>query len=101
MENKTSLTQQNVKTNMNTQKHTPGPWEHDGDEVYRITSEINSHPICTIDDLNGDDEMEANARLIASAPELLEACKAYVNSEKDSIALLELMEKAIAKAEGN
>ena len=54
-----------------------------------------------------DDEAEANARLIAAAPELLEALKAIVNawlSPKEKAALTyqmcEAARDAIAKAEG-
>jgi hypothetical protein len=57
-------------------EHTPGPWEwsHTNDR-YRHTIhvgivEIAKTPRCHIDD---HDENEANARLIAAAPELLEA----------------------------
>lgn len=67
--------------------HTPGPWEvleegaawHDG------------HAVCVYDDANirldiayttrgwGDEEQEANARLIAAAPDLLLACRRMVD----------------------
>ena len=66
----------------NTTKHTPGPWKllhhtaprHDGDRaVYGPGNKF----IC---DMNGgqndDDETLANARLIASGPEMLETLKA-------------------------
>ncbi len=60
--------------------HTPGPW---------------------------DEEIEANQRLRAAAPDLLEACKDLVKSIKDAshysvhqICATEDAEAAIAKAEG-
>lgn len=50
------------------------------------------------------DEMEANARLIASAPDLLEACKAslaYVNDDYEGSIddLIYVLQQAINKAE--
>ncbi len=59
------------------------------------------------------DEDRANARLIASAPELLEVCKDFVAYDKKSVDLrfsekivllmkiASKMEQAIAKAEGD
>lgn len=70
-------------------KHTPGPWETDNGD-----NEVNyrkSHPDCiTIKDATGwhiarvwldgkSGTAEANARLIAAAPELLDACECAQN----------------------
>ena len=52
-------------------KHTPGPWNGLSG---LIASEKGDH-IATVW-LTQDDNLEANARLIAAAPELLEACEA-------------------------
>lgn len=55
-------------------KHTPGPWhvveemDDDGDVLYSI--EADNVPVA---DIYRKAEHEANARLIAAAPELLEA----------------------------
>ena len=69
-------------------KHTPGPWFRIGDTVGnfapRYTTEIvyksqrhNSKdgywPICFMTDELPTNELESNARLIAAAPDLLEA----------------------------
>jgi hypothetical protein len=65
-------------------KHTPGPWWVDGADLYR-KDEINiksvaDHPnderyvAAAIGGLN-DGVQEANARLIAAAPDLLEALR--------------------------
>jgi len=104
---------------MNTQtketKHTPGPWTFDcspsstivwSDECGR------SREICKVTprgEVTGS-EGEANARLIAAAPELLEACKAlksclgsihFPNGDPECVATsLELAQQAITKAEG-
>jgi hypothetical protein len=75
---------------MNTQKaqHTPGPWNvapaFPGEKNrWRITAQ-SPHvegKMQTVCELNGpwdEKNYQANARLIASAPALLEACKAMV-----------------------
>jgi hypothetical protein len=91
-------------------KHTPGPWV--ADDGYSATHlRIRSEDWGTIADVNDpynampDGELEANARLIAAAPELLEAAKWMVGRlhrtgldvAKGPRAALEV---AIAKAEG-
>ncbi len=56
-------------------KHTPGPWEIETreDNLQVVISPKHYDPMqVTIEDIDGDIEQEkANARLIASAPELL------------------------------
>lgn len=118
---------------MNEAKHTPGPWAvskgYDGSisvsatRAYRINNISAGTPI--ICDVYQHPEFNsfsgaANARLIAAAPELLEALKWYENQAKemgkaaihsDSKRILELMKEiavdygelaraAIAKATG-
>ena len=73
-------------------QHTPGPWRigyyrpADGDEALAVWSESikegeKGHPVCLVSTVKKMDERdEANARLIAAAPELLEACKELVHS---------------------
>jgi hypothetical protein len=106
------------------QKHTPGPWKfhrtHTCDVAhwYVITDAEGFGPIVDVGghDRNGqiaeakylvtDQEIiEANARLIAAAPELLEACKALLpegwdDGVMDHIPGIKLARLAIAKAEG-
>lgn len=67
--------------------HTPGPWELD--QVWMLIKGPQGQEVCAVHSGQGDDERVdrnvayANARLIASAPELLEAMKqAYVALEK-------------------
>jgi hypothetical protein len=70
---------------MSTFKHTPGPWGAHNNEVFagpfkRIKGGISGFRahICEMDDLDLDeDEVEANARLIAAAPDLLEALRPF------------------------
>jgi hypothetical protein len=82
--------------------HTPGPWT-----VGRDFSIIaGSEEIAALYTNDGADDskpypVEANARLIAAAPELLEALKDAVDGEGDMTAeRIARWRAAIAKAEG-
>ena len=93
-------------------KHTPGPWNVSGlPDTYRRDC-INANgprPVAEVPRHNPD--WQANARLIAAAPDLLEACKfliarsgtmgpedaAYAECSWEAIGKIEA---AIAKAEG-
>lgn len=88
-------------------KHTPGPW-HVGVErkqcVYSGVAEVAGTKF--IADLSNPfddgDTIQANARLIAAAPDLLEACKAISTDPGDMASgheqALKLVRAAIAKA---
>ena len=88
-------------------KHTPGPWTQlDGMWVVGH----GGRTVCTMAEAKtNNDEMEPNARLIAAAPELLEALEAVTVAAKieglDAKPgwenLLESTRAAIAKAKGN
>ena len=95
-------------------KHTPGPWKVSLTDDTTVIAPDNS-VIAEIDgDYNQPDLwpiMEANARLIAAAPELLEALKDCIkrlrkcalhngNSEDAVNAMCEQFDTAIAKVEG-
>ena len=95
------------------QAHTPGPWCVDegngpGYNVYVVKDQANdADPYCdmTIEcHGEGHETNKANARLIAAAPELLEACKEFVRKvecgEARSTRSYKQMKEAIAKAEG-
>ncbi len=93
---------------MSEAKHTPGPWGTDmvGWEVW---TERGSDRICIITAENvGRSEQGANARMIAAAPELLEALEGIVSSlvDQDDEGLIEhapqieAARAAIAKAKG-
>lgn len=64
-------------------KHTPGPWAHinpDGFTVRHPQVYSDTGPVCNVTWL-GDgriDELRANARIIAAAPDLLEALQEIV-----------------------
>jgi hypothetical protein len=70
-----------------TAKHTSGPWTvANGLQVWKDGhNAVTSPRICTLRNASepvdqiGTDEMEANAQLIAAAPELLEALQFIVN----------------------
>ena len=112
-----------------TSKHTPGPWEigkntnEKGDlYIWKAGNYFGDHAIATV---HGEiqESGKANARLIASCPELLEACKeallvlqslpdweeiedvvGYTDNGEDSepftLHASNLLQQAIAKAEG-
>ena len=113
-----------------TTNHTPGPWyvgsgTYEGRNIYSVASVTDGEgftyqPIVATAEDDGIDCWDANARLIAAAPELLEALKWYESKAKqmgraaihqDSKLILELMKEiaveygaqaraAIAKATG-
>lgn len=83
-------------------KHTSGKWnvtyKENTDTDGNITYKIN-------DGFQFMEEAEANAKLIAAAPDLLAACKDFVFLEKTNMTKkqvklrIELAKQAIAKAE--
>lgn len=62
-------------------KHTPGPWQYafEGGTTAFITEADGSTIICirTTENTTAHKNLAANARLIAAAPDLLEACKTF------------------------
>lgn len=93
-------------------KHTPGPWRSENQFSCKI---LNENGVCVAVPhgpegrwVDVKEEHEANARLIAAAPELLEALKSIMEElEKDTpTSIYKISEliikgnKAIAKAEG-
>ena len=95
-------------------KYTPGPWEVD---TSRLLASVNTAPmnqqhkhIAMANYFNSvepetrvtEQECLANARLIAAAPELLEACKAALKlaNEMSEGDLYDQIKNAITKAEG-
>jgi hypothetical protein len=113
--------------------HTPGPWEYEkssiqtpyvceimakfeghGDKQMVVARSYSWREYGVEARQKRQEEAEANARLIASAPELLDACKkvveiaeSHIHSEYDGTSMLndllkdlEPIKKVIAKAEG-
>ncbi len=107
---------------MTTAAHTPGPWiyayspytSQDGKEIpaFEVHGE---EKVCDTNENRPGEEQEANARLIATAPELLEAltlAQTALNTAQrfhvpglpralnDSYKIAAVIDKAIAKATG-
>lgn len=100
--------------------HTPGPWAYDKDsnEIFSCNEAHGCGWVALVkgNDSNGQplpgEERHGNARLIAAAPELLDALKSLfadwvtlvgedLKEQSDDVALLwKCCEAAIAKAEG-
>ena len=84
-------------------KHTPGPWEN-AKPVYPWQGPIvvvdDDVPICYVDDNTHDDATAlANARLIAAAPDMLEALENIENdAEHMPDTAWRMVQAAIAKA---
>jgi hypothetical protein len=93
---------------MNHGKHTPGPWayQEQSDAYTHIVRGPDNLFICQLSQTTSS-EIEANTRLIAAAPELLQALqlvecvyrKNCVNEGEPS-SVLDSMQAAIAKATG-
>lgn len=98
-----------MKTENNQPKHTPGPWEYGKLNNYEYFDvEHKGTRICSLfTHMDGDteeqEEAEANAQLIASAPDMLEALqkcvKAMENSNCDSL-ITDQAKAIIKKATG-
>ena len=85
-------------------KHTPGPWH-----VFKDSSIYSKHADYTLAEIVAgmtDEECDANARLIAAAPELLKALQAALDALRGSAGFDEInnakkqVKAAIAKATG-
>jgi hypothetical protein len=61
-------------------KHTPGPWEADNGEGYSIWS-IYGRTSLIAQAIGDSAETDANAHLIAAAPELLDALKEAIDGK--------------------
>jgi hypothetical protein len=82
-------------------KHTPGPWRASRKSVF--VNDIHNRVVAEVVDRK--DSREANAHLLAAAPDLLAALQAarkwlVVNDDSRCQSDLKAVEAAIAKAEG-
>lgn len=83
--------------------HTPGPWftKREGFSTVYVDARIGGGLLQEVAAVGpqegGIQQQDANARLIAAAPELLEACKAALSDDQPYI---EKCRAAIAKATG-
>lgn len=87
------------------QQHTPAPWSTSGTDIWgphRIPGDGYQELIAHVCNISKKKEREMNAHLIASAPDLLEACELALLTFKNMKlnAHAEKMKIAIAKAKG-
>jgi hypothetical protein len=96
-------------------KHTPGPWHRRIGRVGNGTPASQHEQVCNSDGVavvmlehDGQPDGDANARLIAAAPDLLEACKDALSSfsaahahRRNGNCECDVIRAAIAKAEGS
>ena len=92
---------------MTTSKHTQGEWQvHSFGDKENLQTHVHANNV-RIAKISQIDEAEANARLIAAAPELLEALIEFHNNTKKDSAIYksslkcESIEKLINKALNN
>lgn len=94
-------------------KHTPAPWMYPSMSNEVMTAPSGDLKICRVYPISENDNGEANARLIAAAPELLEALEDVAATRsmmmvqqpsevqiKEILATFERVNAAIAKAKG-
>ena len=89
-------------------KHTPGPWKAHFDEAYfvtgpdlgRVAMMMNLKGAHGLGGRRSGNESAANARLIAAAPDLLEALQVIADGKCAEGEEAEIARAAIAKAEG-
>lgn len=97
------------------QKHTPGPWKFGFESAssdWAIVTDASGGVVANVNAESGPDAIsapatrkmprEANARLIAAAPDLLAACQKIVDAveDGDEMAAIEMARAASAKATG-
>lgn len=84
-------------------KRTPGPWHVEFTRFSDVKAE-NGAIVAKCNKLTGLVNLQANARLIAAAPDLLEALRAAVRQNDNDMLMtgeeLRACRAAIAKAEG-
>jgi hypothetical protein len=84
-----------------TNEPTPGPWDYrfsgKGTEIFEVETQ---KPVALVTLAMGVGNVDAYARLIAAAPDLLAACKALVAKKFGPPEVLKMADDAITKAEG-
>jgi hypothetical protein len=78
-----------------TTQHTQGPWVVNGNQVHAV----NKHETFVADVFDQNGDAKANARLIAAAPELLEALELLLFSRDNPVAIQQAQD-TIKKAKG-
>jgi hypothetical protein len=79
--------------------HSPSPWKITDSSLPDVLASDGTVVVWTVDGSYGS-QIEANARLISAAPDLLAACKVALNDLASPDSLRQILEGAINKAEG-
>lgn len=88
-------------------KHTPGPWNWHGPYMtggYKVSALNERDQLqfrCYLEPSESPETVEANARLIATAPELLEALREIATGNYERGTMIGFARAAIAKAAGD
>jgi len=100
------MNEKEVITTERIAQHTPGPWSNEriwDTPASRIHARVDGIPMALAEvfTMRNAGEKEANARLIAAAPDLLAACKAALGAFERADAInWDDLQRAIDKAEG-
>jgi hypothetical protein len=84
-------------------KHTPEPWAYSyesTDQEWAVVTGFGGLVVANVNDVNDGDRQQANARLIAAAPELLAALQAVLSVADRQTVEFDMARAAIAKATG-
>ena len=85
-------------------KHTPGPWFYETGNTEALIVERDGTTVAELQttyQTTAHRSLEANARLIAAAPDLLAALQSLINDQRDaSLPILSQARAAITKATG-
>lgn len=85
----------------NSTKHTPGPWKFSFESINPEWAIVTTMGGAVVANVNADHRQEANARLIAAAPDLLEALRNFTDGREITYpAALVQARAALAKACG-
>lgn len=78
-------------------KHTPGPWRRHSVEAYIVVSNDGTAVADTEADSVQHHQRLCNARLIAAAPDLLEALKGIVDDDDAGVSLADQLARSGAR----
>lgn len=93
----------NTTANTTVEKFTPGPWANDSRGEKLVGSngkQVGVYGLYVYGSLQRTEETEANAKLIAAAPEMYEAIKNYIAAVEDGevVEQFDALKAAIKKA---
>lgn len=85
---------------MESNRHTPGPWRHAGSGIQARAFDGSWKWITPNIHGGNREQATANAQLIASAPEMLQALQEVAHHADDECGFMVVVRAAIAKANG-